>query len=255
MDSLFDFPKPKIDKKIRLIELFAGVGAQAMALRNIGADFEHWRAVEFDAHAMNSYNAIHGTSFVPTDIISISGTDLGITERGKYCYVMFYSFPCTDLSVAGKQLGMKEGSGTSSSLLWEVKRLIDELGDDLPQVLMMENVTQVHGEQNKEHFERWLSYLRSKGYANFWQDLNAEDYGVPQHRERCFCVSLLESEFGKFCEYEFPRSIPLEKKMSDVLEEKVDECFYLNSGKVDKLISELEERNELVPLPTIQNNG
>lgn len=131
--NLFDFPAVKIDKKIRLIELFAGIGSQAMALRDIGAAFEHHRVIEFDKYAMKAYNAIHGTSFEPTDICTVHGADLGITAKDKYSYIMTYSFPCQDLSVAGKQKGMAKGSGTRSGLLWEVERILSELpSEQLP---------------------------------------------------------------------------------------------------------------------------
>ena len=102
--NIFDYlRKPfKIDKKIRLIELFGGIGSQAMALRNIGADFEHYLLVEFDPAPVRSYNAIHGTNFEPTDITKIHGKDLNIVDTDKFCYIMTYSFPCQDLSVAGK---------------------------------------------------------------------------------------------------------------------------------------------------------
>ena len=115
---IFDMTRPtfQIDKPIRLIELFAGVGSQAMALRDLGADFEHCRVVEFDRFAVSSYNAIHGTDFETTDIRNISGVDLGICGTDKFCYIMTYSFPCQDLSVAGKQKGMTKGSGTRSGL-------------------------------------------------------------------------------------------------------------------------------------------
>ena len=101
--SIFDvISQPfSTDKPIRLIELFAGVGSQAMALRNIGADFEHYRAVEFDKYAVASYNAIHGTDFPVMDVTKIHGSDLGIVDKDKYCYILTYSFPCQDLSVAG----------------------------------------------------------------------------------------------------------------------------------------------------------
>lgn len=115
----------KITKPIRLIELFAGVGSQAMALRDIGAKFEHYRVVEWDKYAMASYNAIHGTDFTTTDICDLKGEDLGIVDKENFTYLLTYSFPCTDLSVAGKMAGMEEGSGTRSSLLWEAKRLLE----------------------------------------------------------------------------------------------------------------------------------
>ena len=222
-----------IDKPIRLIELFAGVGSQAMALRNIGADFEHYRVVEFDKYAVASYNAIHGTDFHTMDITKISGADLGIVEKDKYCYILTYSFPCTDLSVAGKMLGMTKGSGTRSGLLWEVERLLNEV-DKLPQVLLMENVPQVHSKKNMADFQKWITFLENKGYSNFWQDLNAKNYGVAQNRNRTFMVSLL----GNY-QYEFPEQIPLTNTMKDYLEDKVDEKFYINTEKAQQLIDKL----------------
>ena len=187
----------KITKPIRLIELFAGVGSQAMALKRLGANFEHYRVVEFEKYAIKSYNAIHGTDFEPMDITKIIGSDLGISDTDKYCYIMTYSFPCQDLSVAGKQKGMTKGSGTRSGLLWEVERLLNEV-DNLPQVLLMENVPQVHGKKNMEDFQRWIDFLESKGYSNYWQDLNAKNYGVAQNRNRCFMVSILGDYSFKF---------------------------------------------------------
>ncbi|MBO7518578.1 MAG: DNA cytosine methyltransferase, partial [Methanobrevibacter sp.] len=113
---------------------------------------------------------------------------------------------CTDLSLAGRQAGMSRDSGTRSGLLWEVERLLKECGDNLPQVLVMENVIQVHSEKNLPDFEEWIQFLRSKGYSNFYGDLNAKDFGVPQNRDRCFMVSML----GKY-DFQFPKTIPLEK--------------------------------------------
>lgn len=194
--TIFDLIHPtfKINKPIRLIELFAGIGSQAMALRDLGADFEHYRVVEFDKYAIASYNAIHETNFPTTDITRISGTDLGITDIDKYCYIMTYSFPCQDLSVAGKQKGMTKGSGTRSGLLWEVERLMNEV-ENLPQVLLMENVPQVHSQANMPDFQKWIDFLSGKGYANYWQDLNAKDYGVAQNRNRCFMTCMrIESQ-------------------------------------------------------------
>lgn len=233
--SLFDYETPifKINKPIRLIELFAGVGSQAMALRDLGADFEHYRVVEFDKYAIASYNAIHGTNFPAMDITKISGGDLGVVDKDKYCYIMTYSFPCQDLSVAGKQAGMSKGSGTRSGLLWEVERLLNEV-DNLPEVLLMENVPQVHGKKNIADFQRWIDFLDSKGYSNYWQDLNAKNYGVAQNRNRCFMVSIL----GKY-KYEFPKPIELTKTMKDYLVDEVEEKYYINNEKAQKLITTL----------------
>lgn len=130
--SLFDeeFPEYSINRKIRLIELFAGYGSQSLAMKRIGADFESYKAVEFDTHACNLYNKVHNTDFPVLDITKIHGSDLEIVDKDKYEYILFYSFPCTDLSVAGQQKGMSRDSGTRSGLLWEVERLMKELDAD-----------------------------------------------------------------------------------------------------------------------------
>ena len=233
--SIFDYlRKPfKITNKIRLIELFAGIGSQAMALRDIGADFESYRVIEFDKYAVASYNAIHGTDFTPSDIREVTGDDLGIVETDKYTYIMTYSFPCQDLSIAGKMRGMSKGGGTRSGLLWEVERLLDET-EHLPQVLLMENVPMVHSDDNMPDFQAWIDFLSSKGYVNYWQDLNAKNYGVAQNRERCFMVSIL----GEY-NFKFPKPVPLNKVMKDYLETEVDEKYYITSEKAKKLIDTL----------------
>jgi DNA (cytosine-5)-methyltransferase 1 len=233
--SVFDFiDEPyKIRKPIRLIELFAGVGSQAMALKAIGANFEHWKVVEFDKYAIASYNAIHGTNYPTIDVTQVHGKDLEIVDTESYTYLLTYSFPCTDLSVAGKMEGMEEGSGTRSSLLWEVRRLLNEC-ENLPQVLVMENVPQVHGSKNIESFKKWLNFLESKGYTTYWQDMNAKNYGVAQSRNRTIVVSFLGT--GVF---HFPQGYPLEKVMADYLEDEVDEKFYITNDKAKDLIDKL----------------
>lgn len=222
---------------IRLIELFGGIGSQAMALSRLGVEFEHYKLIEIDKYAVASYNAIHGTNFAAIDITKIHGKDLSIVDIDNYCYLMTYSFPCQDLSVAGKQQGMAKGSGTRSCLLWEVERLLNET-EHLPQLLLMENVPQVHSKKNLPDFENWMNFLRSKGYSNFYQDLNAKDYGVAQNRNRCFMVSIL----GDYCFY-FPKPMSLDKTMNDYLEDTVDEKYYINNKKAEILIQQLLENS------------
>ena len=217
------------NKPIRLIELFAGIGSQAKALTNLGVEFEHHVVCEFDDKAVTSYNAVHGTSFTTSDITRLTGEDLRITDTDKYTYLLTYSFPCQDLSNAGLRAGMEKGSGTRSGLLWEVERLLNECVE-LPQVLLMENVPQVHGKKNVEHFEKWIAFLESKGYSNFWQDLNAKDYGIPQNRNRCFMVSIL----GDYS-FEFPKPIELTLRLKDMLEKEVDEKYYLTDSQIEKI--------------------
>lgn len=244
--SIFDFTREPISitKPIRLIELFAGYGSQAMALKRIGAKFEHYRVVEFDKYAIASYNAVHGTDFPPMDITKVHAEDLNICDTDAFTYLLTYSFPCTDLSVAGKQAGMSKGSGTRSGLLWEVERILTEIRDsngELPQILFMENVPQVHGKKNIDDFKKWLEFLENLGYTNYWQDLNAKNYGVAQNRNRCFMFSFL----GNYT-YRFPDPIPLTKKLKDYLEDKVDEKYYINNEKAEKLIKQLVDSGKLI---------
>ena len=245
--TLFDMTrKPyQINKPIRLIELFAGYGSQAMALRNIGADFEHYRVVEFDKYAIASYNAIHGTDFPAIDIKDVKGGDLGITDKDKYTYLLTYSFPCTDISIAGRQAGFEENSGTRSSLLWEVKRILNELKetDSLPDVLLMENVTAIHQQGNVKHFQKWIDFLDSIGYSNYVEDMNAADYGIPQHRERTFMVSIL----GEY-NYKFPHPIELTTCLEDYFEDLTEEEAMkqiVKSSKAMDLLVKLDEENKL----------
>lgn len=242
-NSFLAKPQYKIKKPIRLIELFAGIGAQSKAMEKLGADFEHYRVCEFDKYAVQSYNAVHGTNFEVSDITQLKAEDLGIVDTDKYEYMMFYSYPCTDLSLAGKQLGMKKGSGTRSGLLWEVERLLDEcveLNGNLPQILVMENVPQVHGAKNIDDFNMWIDKLTSLGYRSFWKDLNAKDFGVPQNRNRTFMVSLL----SKTHDYNFPKPIELKYRLKDVLEPHVDEKYYLKDEVVKKLTINIDKSSQ-----------
>lgn len=228
-------------KTIRLIELFAGYGSQAMALKRLGLPFEHHFVCEFDKFAIASYNAVHGTDFKPIDVKNVRAADLNISDREDYTYLLTYSFPCTDLSIGGKMQGMAKGTGTRSGLLWEVERILRECGDNLPHFLMMENVTQVHGKTNISDFNDWISFLDSLGYKSKWQDLSAKDYGVAQYRDRCFMISWLES---KFC-YQFPDPIPLTKTMNDYLDDEVDERYFLNTEKAESFLKKLEASGKI----------
>ena len=148
---------------------------------------------------------------------------------------MTYSFPCQDLSKAGKGKGMAKHSGTRSGMLWEVERILDECNGNLPQVLLMENVPDVIGMNNIKHFAKWLEKLESLGYKCYWKILNAKDYGIPQNRERCFMISILGDYY-----YEFPQTIKLKYKLKDLLEDNVDEKYYLS----DKMVKYIASNNE-----------
>lgn len=162
------------------------------------------------------------------NIQQVKGKDLEIVDTDKYDYILCYSFPCQDLSLAGKGKGMKDTS-TRSGMLWEVERILTECKElgTLPQCLLMENVPQVHSSDNVQDFNKWQLRLEELGYKNYWQDLIATDYGIPQTRNRCFMVSIL----GDYS-YTFPQPIPLKLKLKDMLEDNVDEKYYLSDAMI-----------------------
>jgi DNA (cytosine-5)-methyltransferase 1 len=231
----------KLDRPLRLIELFAGYGSQALALNYLNIPFEHHFVCEFDKYAMQSYNEIHNTDFKVSDIRNISADDLNITETDKYKYLMTYSFPCTDLSVCGNKKGMVKNSNTSSSLLWEVERLLSECSE-LPQYLMMENVSQVISDVNIQFFKEWCQSLCRFGYANYYKVLNASDFGIPQNRERLIMISILKSEN---ISYKFPEPLKDFKVVSDIFV-GVNEIPYklilnqINFPHLDKIIKPVQ---------------
>ena len=121
---------------------------------------------------------------------------------------------------------MSKGNGTRSGLLWEVERLLTEV-DELPQILLMENVPQVVADKNIQDFALWIKFLDSFGYQSKYKILNAKDYGIPQNRDRCFMLSWRGDYF-----YDFPPPIPLKTQLKDVLEQNVDEKYYLTKQQV-----------------------
>ena len=219
-------------KKIKVIELFAGVGSQAMALRNIGIDYEIIGISEIDKFAIKSYEAIHGEVKNFGDITKIN--------KLPYCDLLTYSFPCQDLSIAGQQKGISKD--TRSGLLLEVERLLLKAKENgtLPKYLLLENVKNLVGKKFIKDFERWLSFLNSLGYYSNWEVLNAKDYGIPQNRERIFVVSSLEN-----MHYKFPNPVELKSKMKDLLEEKVNEKYYL-SEQCLKYFTDTKNRNGFI---------
>ena len=202
-----------MDKRpIRLIELFAGIGSQAMALRNLGLEYETVAISEFCPHADRAYRQIHG------DVNNLG--DITKIESLPECDLLTYSFPCQDLSNAGNREGMKKGSGTRSSLLWEVERLLFQYkksNQPLPKVLLMENVEAILHKYHIKHFNTWIEILSELGYTSSYQVLNAKDYGLPQNRRRVFMVSLLGDKY-----FDFPEPISLNVTLEDYLDEDND---------------------------------
>lgn len=216
--------------KIKLVELFAGIGSQSMALRNLGLDFETVAICEIDKFAYKSYIALHGDT---PNLGDISQVDV-LPD----CNLLTYSFPCQDLSVAGLMKGMDKESGTRSSLLWEVGRLLRQYVDSdraLPKILLMENVDAILNRRNIRQFEDWIADLTNLGYTSSYQILNAKDYGIPQSRNRCFMVSVLGNE-----SFRFPEPVPLELRLKDVLESDPDPSYTLSEKALKGMIRRKE---------------
>ena len=198
---------------LRVFEAFAGYGSQSIALRNLGIEYEVVAISEIDKYAIKAYEAIHGPTNNLGDICKIDPRDIPDHD------LFTYSFPCQDLSVAGKQAGL--GKGTRSGLLYECEKIIEA---KKPKYLLLENVKNLVGKKFKPQFDEWLEYLEGLGYTNYWQVLNAKDYGVPQNRERVFVVSIL----GDHKPYKFADKIPLDRCIADILEDEVGEKYYLS---------------------------
>lgn len=210
--------------RLRIFEAFSGYGSQSMALERLKEeysdfDYEVVGISEIDRYAIQAYNAVHGGD-IPNfgDISKIDWNDVPDFD------LLTYSFPCTDISSAGQQRGLAEGSGTRSSLLWECKKAIEA---KKPKYLLMENVKALTQKKFLPYLHEWEKYLGSLGYTNFTKVLNAKHYGVPQNRERVFMVSVLGDAW-----YEFPEPFALDKRLKDVLEKDVDEKYYLSKKAV-----------------------
>lgn len=288
------------NKKLKIIELFAGYSSQAQALKNIGLEIDEDNSfiVEWQTFASIANANLHSIekfekakeNFSKYDLeklkellrnFTLSPETKKIKETGNYELLnidkikkedaviilaamkarnnlgsimdvkfdketnsfkhgtltraahndfdlLTYSFPCQDLSLAGKQKGIKEG--TRSGLLFQVERLLNE--GLRPKVLLMENVKNLVGKNHKPDFDIWVKKLEELGYTNSWFIMNAKDYGVPQNRERVFMISTLDGR-----KFEQPTKIILEKRLKDYLEPKVDESYYLSDEHIQKIIA------------------
>ncbi len=219
---------------LKVIELFAGLGSQRKALENLKIEHEVVAISEIDKYAIKVYETLYGKTNNMGDITKI--------EKLPKADLWTYSFPCTDISLSGRMLGLEKGSGTRSALLWEVQRLLEKSKEsgELPKYLLLENVKNLVSRKFKPYFDEWLSYLEGLGYKNYYKVLNAKDYGIPQNRERVFCVSILGDE-----DYKFPDPIPLDTKLGDLLESDVPEKYFL-SEKLINCFSSIKNTNGFI---------
>ena len=219
------------DRPLKVVTAFSGYDSQKMALErlhNAFPDFcfEMVAWSEIDENAIAAHNAIF-----PEDKSKNLGDISKIDWAKAPDFDLFtYSFPCQDISAAGKQSGFEEGTGTRSSLLWECKKAIEA---KKPRYLMMENVKALASAKFLPFLRKWQSWLQSQGYENFTQILNASDYQIPQNRERVFMISILRTDNNPYPSYYFPKKLKLEKRIKHILEQNVDESYYLSQKALE----------------------
>ena len=214
----------RTDKMINFLSLFSGIGAFEKALDRLGIQYNLVNYCEIDKYASKSYSAVHE---VPE---SLNLGDITKVDTSKLPRIdmISYGFPCQDISLAGKQKGLfnDDGTQTRSGLFFEALRIIE---DTKPKVAIAENVKNLVSKKFNAQFQIVLESLEQAGYNNYWQVLNAKDYGVPQNRERVFIVSIRKDvDTGNF---KFPEGFPLKLRLKDLLEPEVDERFYLKGLK------------------------
>lgn len=223
---------------IKLLSLFSGIGAFETALRRGGHEYQLIGYCEIDKYAANAYSQIHGVS-----------EELNLCDVTKVNTVLMddvdlitYGFPCQDISAAGKQRGFedKDGNRTRSGLFFEALRIIEETR---PLYAIAENVKALTSKKFEKEFKTVLDSLDGAGYNNYWAVLNAKDYGIPQNRERVFIVSI-RKDIDKDG-FKFPEKMPLNIRVKDILENNVDEKFYINTDKAKELIKKFVEKNQI----------
>lgn len=207
---------------MKYISLFSGIGAFEKALDRLGINYELVGFSEIDKYAVKSYCAIHN---VPESMNLGDITKIDEQALPKNIDLVTYGFPCQDISLAGKQKGLfnEDGTQTRSGLFFEALRIIEATK---PRVAIAENVKNLTSKKFAEQFKIVLDSLEQAGYNNYFQVLNAKDYGIPQNRERVFIVSI-RKDIDTGC-FQFPQGFPLELRLKDMLEEEVDEKFYLS---------------------------
>lgn len=208
-------------KEIKVIELFGGIGALTQALKRTGIPHKIVDYVEIDKYAVASYNAMNGTNYEPQDICTWDkDIDVDLIMHGS---------PCQDFSLAGRQAGGDKDSGTRSSLMYETIRIVEKLS---PSYVIWENVKNLLSKTHIHNFNAYLETMEQLGYTNYYQVLNAKDYGIPQNRERVFTISIKKDIDKGFI---FPPKQDLKLKLKDFLEDQVEDKYYLSDAKIEMI--------------------
>lgn len=221
---------------IKYLSLFSGIGAFEKALERNGIKYELVGFSEIDKYAIESYCAVHNVD-PSLNLGDISKID--ITTLPNDIDLITHGSPCQDFSVAGKQAGGDKGSGTRSSLMWCT---VDIVGQTRPRYVVWENVKNLLSAKNRHNFDSYINIMSELGYNSYYQVLNAKNYGIPQNRERVFTISI-RSDVDKFFNFEFPEKQELKLKLKDILEAEVDEKYYLDDEKIEKIKSIIQEKD------------
>jgi len=238
------------NNKLRVVTLCSGYDSQCLALNRLKLDFppfdyELIAWSEFDPESNKPLE--RQPAVIAHNALFPQWADRNLGDMTKIDWsqvpnfdLLFYSTPCQSISQAGLQHGFAEGSGTRSSIIWNVR---DAIKVKRPKFLCLENVKSMVSGKFVDMFNLWQQELSNLGYANFPQILNASDYGIPQNRERIFLVSIRidnENEMPKYC---FPEPFKLEKTLLDFLDNDVSESCYLDNGQIKRLIDKSKEIN------------
>jgi DNA (cytosine-5)-methyltransferase 1 len=270
--------------KLKVLELFGGIGACSKALERLGIDYEIADYVEIDKYAVKSFNAMHNTNFEPQDICT--------WDKDIEVDLIMHGSPCQDFSVAGKGAGGDKDSGTRSSLMYETIRIVEKLK---PKYVIWENVKNLLSKKHRHNFDAYLETMEQLGYKNYYQVLNAKDYGIPQNRERVFTISILGNDIYEFpkgnkCNnfikvignympskhdasrivdesglaptvkenhgtvtavlqrFEFPPKQELKLKLKDMLEDEVDEKYYLTESNIKTINRNFGSKGKILNL-------
>ena len=231
---------------IKLLSLFSGIGAFESALDRIGCRYQLTGYCEIDPYASKSYAQIHGAS-ENLNLHDVTTIDTALISLLGGADLITYGFPCQDISVAGKRRGFTDENGnrTRSGLFFEALRIIKDLQ---PKYAIAENVKALTSKKFEKEFKTVLDSLDAAGYNNYWQVLNAKDYGIPQNRERVFIISIRKDcDAGLFS---FPAPQELKPRLKDMLEPEVDDKYYLTGESAQRLIQAYAARiNEAITEP------
>lgn len=207
---------------LKLLSLFSGIGAFEKALENLNIEYELIAYSEIDKYASKAYSLIHKVHESKNlgDITLIDEKSIPLPVD-----MVTYGFPCQDISIAGAKQGLfnEDGSKTRSGLFFDALKIIRHTQ---PKIAIAENVKNLISKKFEKQFNIILNSLEDSGYNNYWQVLNSKDYGIPQNRERVFIVSIRKDiDTGIF---KFPEPFELDKRLKDLLEDEVEDKFYIS---------------------------